>query len=173
MEVNVRYPVRTSVAVISAIAVGGFIADMEAQRRAPDQAQAKQGIQVSLNVATETFRSSDPGKCTYAPTASIYQTVSELWRVQQSGDGRSLAMSFWKPKDGSGDMVTLSVSSGSTSYEVNTVRGGRPTSGSGKVTFQKSGDGGTFTVDAKTKSGAAISGTIQCDTFAPHIAEGG
>jgi hypothetical protein len=105
--------------------------------------------------------------------ASIFQVVSELWSVQQSADGRSLSLSYWKPKDGSDGMVTLSVNSGSTSHEVNTVRGGGPTSGSGTVTFQKSGDGGTFTIDAKTKTGAAISGTIHCDTFAPHMAEGG
>jgi hypothetical protein len=105
--------------------------------------------------------------------ASIFQVVSELWSVQQSEEDRSLSMSYWKPKDGSSDMVTLSVNSGGTSHQVNTVRGGGATSGSGKVTFQKTGDGGTFSIDAKTKSGAAMTGTIQCDTLAPHMAEGG
>ena len=59
------------------------------------------------------------------------------------------------------------------SQEVNTVRGGSATSGTGKVTFDKAGDGGTFTVEAKTKAGTVIAGRITCDTFAPHTAEGG
>jgi hypothetical protein len=146
---------------------------MAAQRRTPGQPQAKQAIQVSLKVGGQTYQSSEPGRCTHAPTASIYQIVSELWSVQQSSEGRSLAFSLWKPKDGSGDMVTISVSNGASSHEVTTVRGGAAASGSGKVTFEKSGSGGTFTVDARTRDGAAIAGTIKCDAFAPHIAEGG
>ena len=69
-------------------------------------------------------------------------------------------------------MVTLSVTSGGSSHQISTVRGGSPT-GSGKVTLEKAGNGGTFAVDAKTGNGTAISGTITCDTFAPHTAEGG
>jgi hypothetical protein len=33
--------------------------------------------------------------------------------------------------------------------------------------------GGAFTIDAKTKDGVVITGTITCDAFAPHIAGGG
>ena len=159
--------------VCGALSGVALVADVAAQRRAPGQAQATQGVQVSLKVGGETYQSSAPGKCTHAPVASIFQTVSELWSVQQSSDGRSLSLSFWKPKDGSGDMVTLSVSGGGSPQEVNTVRGGGPTSGSGKVTMEKSGAGVTFNVDAKAKSGAAITGTITCDSLAPHTAEGG
>lgn len=155
------------------IVVSSLVADVEAQRRVPEQADTKQGIQVSLNVGGQMYQSSEPGKCTHAPTAAIYKIVSELWSVQQSANGRSVALSLWKPKDGSGDMVTLSVRNGGSSHEVNTVRGGGTMSGSGKVTLEKAGNGGTFTVDAKTENGAAISGTIKCDAFAPHIAAGG
>jgi hypothetical protein len=104
--------------------------------------------------------------------ASIYNTVAELWSVQQSEAGQSLSLTLWKPKDGSGDMVTLSVTSGGVAHQVVTVRGGT-TTGSGKVTLEKSGNGGTFSVNAKSGSGNAISGTIKCDAFAPHMAEGG
>ena len=68
-------------------------------------------------------------------------------------------------------MVTLSVTSGNTSHQINTVRGGGASSGSG--TLEKSGNGGTFTVDAKAASGVAVTGTIKCDSFAPHVDEGG
>jgi hypothetical protein len=158
---------------MSAIALCGYVTTINAQRRAPGQAQANQAIQVALNAGGTTYQSSEAGKCTHAPVASIYNTVSEMWSVQQSSQGRSLALTLWKPKDGSGDMVTLSVTSGNVSHQVNTVRGGGATAGSGKVTLKPGGSGGTFTVDAKSSKGTAITGTITCDAFAPHVAEGG
>jgi hypothetical protein len=158
--------------VISAIAFSSLAADIDAQRRAPGRAEMKQQIQVSLKAGGQMYQSSEPGKCTHAPVASIYNVVSEMWSVQQASEGRSLALSVWRPKNGSGDMVTLAVTTGNTSQHVSTVRGGS-TTGSGKVTFEKSGNGGTFSVDARTSSGAAITGTIRCDAFAPHTAEGG
>ena len=167
------YQTNKSVSLVAIILAAGSITALSAQRRPAGETQAKQGIKVSLKVGGQTYQSSEPGRCTHAPTASIYQIVSEMWSVQQSQEARSLSLTFWKPKDGSGEMVTLSVSTGGSSHEVNTVRGGGATSGSGKVTFAKSGNGGTFTVEAKGKDGAPITGTITCDGFAPHGAEGG
>jgi hypothetical protein len=152
--------------------LGGLVLNADAQRRVPGQAQPQQAIQVALKVGGATYQSNQAGKCTHAPVASIYNTVAEMWSVQQNAQGQSLALTLWKPKDGSGDMVTLSVTNGNLSHQVDTVRGGTPT-GSGKVTLEKSGNGGTFTVDGKSKSGTQISGTIKCDAFAPHMAEGG
>ena len=166
------YRISRSICVMGAIALGGFITNVDAQRRLPGQAPVNQAMQVSLKVGSATYQSSQPGKCTHAPMASIYKTVAEMWSVQQSGEGHSLALTLWKPKDGSGDMVSLSVSSGNLSNQVNTVRGGM-TSGSGKVALEKSGNGGIFSVDVKTSSGTPVSGTIKCDAFAPHMAEGG
>ena len=151
----------------------GLSAAIAAQRRSPEQAPQKQGIQASLKVGGQTYQSSEPGQCTHAPVAAIYQIVSEMWSVQQSQQGRSLSFTFWKPKDGSADMITLSVGTGNGSHEVNTVRGGGTPGGAGKVTLAKNGKGGTFTVEAKSKDGALISGTITCAVFAPHGAEGG
>ena len=148
------------------------------QRRAPaasfDQAQGRPKVpmQVSLKIGAQGYESSTPGTCTHAPVASIYQVLSELWSAQQSEGGRSLSLAFWRPKDGSADMVSLSITSGPSSHRVSTVRG-TPLAGSGKVMLQPSGKGGVFTVDAKTPDGAAISGTIKCEVFAPHVAEGG
>ena len=161
------------VCAASAIAIGVLPVQIDAQRRPAGQASAKQGIQASLNVGGETYESNEPGRCTHAPTASIYQVVSQLWSVQQSSQGRSLTLTFWKPKDGSAEMVNLSVRNGDASHDVSTVRGGAATTGTGKVTFDKSGDGGTFTLEAVTKAGTVITGRITCDAFAPHMAEGG
>jgi len=162
------------VVIVSTIGVCGYFTDMSAQqRRVPHQAQPKPTVEVSLKVGGQTYQFSGPGRCTYAPTASIYQTVSEMWSAQQAAEDRSLALSVWKPKDGSGEMVTLSLASGNTSHDVSTVRGGGPASGSGKVTFEKSGAGGRFILDLKTNKGSAITGTIKCGAFAQHVAEGG
>ena len=167
------YRIQPRVCVITAVVITGFICGVEAQRRVPGQAPPKQSINVALKVGGQAYESREPGQCTHAPAASIYSIASEMWSVQQSADGRSLALTLWKPKDGSGDMVTLSVSSGNSSRQLTTVRGGGTPSGSGKVTLAKSGAGGTFTIDAKTGDGAVITGTVTCDAFAPHVAEGG
>ena len=45
--------------------------------------------------------------------------------------------------------------------------------GNAKVSMEQSGKGGTFTVYAKSAEGADIIGTIKCEAFAPHVAEGG
>jgi hypothetical protein len=167
---------RTVVCGIAVAAVGSGWISLHAtgqQRRAPAAAaESKVPAQVSLNIGAQRYESSVPGKCTHAPVASIYQAVSELWSAEQSEDSRSLHLSFWRPKDASGDMVSLSITSGRSSHRVSTVRGA-PLAGSGKVTLQPSGKGGVFTVDAKTPEGAAITGTIKCEVFAPHVAEGG
>lgn len=160
------------VCFVSALALGGFVANLGAQRRAPGQAPVNQTMQVALTVGGATYQSSQAGKCTHAPVASIFKTMAEMWNVQQNADGRSLSLTLWKPMNGSGEMVTLSVTNANVSHQVNTVRGGEVT-GTGKVTLEKAGAGGTFRVDAKTSSGTPISGTIKCDAFAPHNAEGG
>ena len=162
----------SALGIATAIALAGSI-HIDAQRRAPGEAPAKQGIQAALKVGTQTYDSKAPGRCTHAPMAAIYNVVSQMWSVQQSSDGGSLSLTFWRPKDGSGDMVNVSIDTGSSSHNVSTVRGGGPVEGTGKVTLAKSGAGGTFTLDARAKNGTALTGTIKCDAFAPHIAEGG
>ena len=159
--------------VVTAIGLTGAFIHAEAQRRVPGEAPAKQAIQTTLKVGSQVYQSNEPGRCTYAPVAAIYQVVSQMWSVQQMTEGRSLALTLWRPKDGSADMVTLSITIGNASHDVNTVRGGGPVQGAAKVAFEKSGTGGTFTVDGRAKDGTAITGTIKCDAFAPHTAEGG
>jgi len=157
-----------------ALAAGSGMIAVQAtgQIRRQGPADAKIPIQVSLKVGGEAFESSAAGKCTYAPKASIYNVVSELRSVELSAGGRSTHLTWWHPLDGSADMMNLSVTSGSGSHEVSTVKGGQM-NGSGTVKFEKSGNGGTFTIGAKTARNVAIAGTIKCDSFAPHIAEGG
>ena len=64
-------------------------------------------------------------------------------------------------------MITLAVSDGGKRLDVNTVKGRQQTqtTGSGSVKLTAAGKGGTFTINAKTASGGAISGTITCEAF--------
>jgi len=141
-------------------------------RRLPNEPESQgSAMKVALVAGGQRYESSAPGHCTHAPTASIYGVVSELWTAQQSDNGKSLSFSLWQPKDGSRPMVSLTVTSGKT-HRVSTVRGAE-IAGSAKATLEPAGKGGTFTVYAKSAEGADIIGSIKCEAFAPHIAEGG
>ena len=141
-------------------------------RRMPPPVETQgSAMKVSMMAGGQRYESSAPGHCTHAPTASIYGVASELWTAQQSDNGKSMSLSLWQPKDGSRPMVSLTVTSGKT-HRVSTIRGSE-TAGNAKATLEPSGKGGTFTVYAKSAEGADIIGSIKCDAFAPHIAEGG
>lgn len=129
-------------------------------------------MKVSLTAGGQRYESSAAGKCTHAQTASIAGVASELWTAEQSDTGKSLKLSLWQPKDGTRPMVSLAVTSGSSSHRVSNVRGAA-TMGNAKASFEPSGKGGTFTVYAKSAEGVDIIGTIRCDDFTPHAAEGG
>jgi hypothetical protein len=157
--------------VMVVIVGGGAMA--EQIRRAPN-APEKSGtsMQVSLMAGGQRYESSAPGQCTHAPVASIYGVASELWTAQQSDNGKSVNFSLWQPKDGSRPMVSMTVTSGTTSHRVSTIRGAA-IAGNAKASLEPSGKGGTFTVYAKSAEGADVTGRIKCAAFAPHIAEGG
>jgi hypothetical protein len=125
-------------------------------------------IEVSLKVGGQAYVAKGLGSCTHAPKASIYNVPAQLWSVSQQGDGGLVQLTLWKPADGSANMFSLSVKN----TAISTVKGGQVT-GAGTVTLVPSGKGGTLTVDAKTRTGEAITGTIKCEAFTPHIADGG
>jgi hypothetical protein len=126
-------------------------------------------ISVDLKVGNEQLQGSGNGTCTHAPQASIYDIRSQMWSAAyQTDKGQSVQLTLWRPIDKSGDMFNLSANAAT----VSTVRKGTP-SGSGTVTFEPAGKGGTFRLNAKAANGSAISGSIKCDAFLPHVAEGG
>ena len=128
-------------------------------------------LEVSLKAGAASYDVKAQGTCTHAPRAGIYGVLSEQWMVRQEEDNRSVQLVFWKPADGSAPMFSLSLN-GKTNMSVSTVRGGQ-VSGGGTVTFEPSGKGGTFTVDAKAKSGETITGTLKCEAFTRAVSEGG
>jgi hypothetical protein len=163
-----------TIAWCGVLAVGPIAAE---QRRVTgaDARKTTVGVTASLKAAGESYDLSGPARCTHAPMAAIYGIVSEQWTVEQSEGTRSLNLTLWKPKNGSGEMFTFSVSPGRRAHSVNTVKAGNAPapSGSGTVKLAPAGSGGTFTIDAKTADGAAITGTVKCDEFLAAVAEGG
>ena len=136
------------------------------------QGSAEVPLEVSLKVGGAAYVAKGQGACTHARQASIYDVRAEMWSVRQTGEGgSSVELTFWKPSDGSASMFSLSLNA-TKSVSISTVKGGQVT-GSGSVNLSPSAKGGTFTVDAKTRAGEAVAGTIKCEAFTPAIAEGG
>lgn len=152
-----------------------FTSAVSAQRRTAPAKTAQVGVEIALQVAGQPYRFEGNAACTHAPVASIYAVASEMWSVQQSDGQRSIALTLWRPKSTSGDMFSLNVRTGGKSFAVNTVKAGGESAvqGSGKVTLTTSGAGGTFTINATTTNGAAITGTLKCSAFTDAVAEGG
>ncbi len=149
---------------------------VQAQQRRPPAAQKSAvGVTIALKVGANKYDFTGQASCTHAPTAAIYGVVSEQWNIEQSDGSRALHLTLWRPKNGSSDMFTLSVSGVSGSQTVNTVKASSAPApeGSGSVTLAALGTGATFTIEAKTATGSAVTGTIKCDAFTPAIAEGG
>jgi hypothetical protein len=164
-----RRSLRALAAAAVAITLGTVLARADQVRR---QGPAEVPLEVSLKVGGVAYEAKGQGSCTHAPKASIYDVAAEMWSVRQRSDARSsVALTFWKPSDGSPTMFSLSVTH-TKSTSISTVKGGQVT-GSGTVTLSTSGKGGTFTVAAKTSAGEAVAGTIKCEAFTPAIAEGG
>lgn len=166
-------PPRPFPLAVAAVLVLTSLASARIQRRPAGQQKPTVAIETSLQAGGERIASSASGRCEHAPMASLYDVISEMWRVEQTDDaGKGVTLTLWAPKDGSARMFTLSVSGGGTSHSVQISRK-QPSQGSGTVTLEPSAKGGTFKIDAKTAKGTAITGTIKCSAFTPAIAEGG
>ena len=162
--------------VLTALCVGLCAPALFAQRRANGvPAGTLVPITIGLTVGTEPFQLKGNGKCQHAPQASIYDVLAEQWSVQHSEGDRSLSLTMWRPKKGSGDMLTLSVNTGSRSHSITTVKAPNsgPTRGSGTISLASAAKGGTFTIEAATREGTRITGTIACGAFTAAVAEGG
>ncbi len=161
---------------ISVVCAGSLVlaSAAVAQRRIPGDKKPTVAVVIALKAGAEAYQFNGQATCTHAPVASIYQVVSEQWMVQQSDGARSLQLTFWKPKNGSPEMFSLSLSAGRGTHTVDTVNvGAAKPQGSGTATLATAGGGGTFTISAKAADASAITGTIKCDAFTAATAEGG
>jgi hypothetical protein len=133
--------------------------------------RAQTNATIALKMGASSYDYTGQARCEHLPKGSIFGTLAERWTVQQHDGTRSMSLTLWKPLAGGDNLITLSLSNGNKSQEVSTT--GTPKQGSGSITFEPAGPGGTFVVNATSAQGAKISGTVKCEAFTPAIAEGG
>ena len=140
------------------------------------QANTTVPVTIALKVGGNAYNFSGQAACRHAPRAAIYGMLAEQYGVEHNGEGASVTLTMWRPKQqGSEDIFSLGVTVKGKSHDVDTVKvgsQGQPR-GSGKVTFVPAGSGGTFRLDATDAAGVRIAGTITCDAFtAPEAVAG-
>ena len=158
---------RFTVPVIAVCLLAAPVAAIaQARRQAPEQKTVP--VTLDLKIGSEAVQGTGAGRCTHAPMASIYDVRSQMWTAAYEANGKPVQLTFWRPTDKSADMFGLQASR----LNISTVRGGTP-SGSGTVTFEPAGKGGIFKIQAKAADGTTVAGSIKCEGFLPHVAEGG
>ena len=167
--------------VIASLALVGISALSHAQVRARRPmdvrgagAEESTKVTLALAVGAKRYEQTKVGRCTYTPTASIYNTLAAMWSVQSAvSSNSSLAMTVWRPVRGDTTaQLNFNVNEGSTRQRIATVKGGEIL-GSGTVQVTKRGPGGRFEISGKTAEGASISGHIDCEKFAAPMPVGG
>ena len=133
--------------------------------------EAKSSATIALKVGAAAYDFTGQATCEHLDKGSIYDVVAERWSVEQQDGSRNLHLNVWKPVAGGENLISLFISTGGKRYEVNTT--GPTKEGSGTILFAPEGKGGTFTIKAKSKDGATISGTVKCTAFSPAIAVAG
>jgi hypothetical protein len=156
----------------AALAQVGVIAAATAALSSPARAQAAP-VKMSVTVAGKTQELRGTGRCGHEPQASIYGTRAALWLIEYHNAESRISLSYWRPKaTGAEDQFQLSVTRGSGSHVISTVKRGSPT-GSGRSTFRPTATGGRFEVSGKAGDGAPLQVTIECARFGGITAEGG
>jgi hypothetical protein len=131
-------------------------------------------IQVDLRVAGAPYVVSSRGTCLAQPHGTLYEVAAAQWNARHRDPQRYANLAFWRVQ-GVGDQFTLGVMVGPTLHRVSTVsvKGRGTRQGRGSVTMTPKGTGGTFTIDATADTGAHITGTITCGTFAAPVEDNG
>ena len=165
--------------IVMCIAAATLIcsAPITAQRRPAGSppVDEKTVVAIDLQVNGAPYALKGQGICHHVAKGSIYDTPAERWSVRQFDAGRSIALTLWRPVNGTGDMLTLAITSGGKRHDVNTVKNPRAagTTGSGNARLASKGAGGVFTLDATAASGAKINGTVACEKFTvPELVAG-
>ena len=124
-------------------------------------------VTLALAVGRQQYNETGLGRCTYTPTASIYNTLAAMWNVEYAPSGsRSLTMTVWRPLAGdTTPQLNLYIGDGPTRYRIATVKGSELL-GKGSVQIIKHREGGRFEITGSSAEGAAVRGSITCEKFA-------
>lgn len=162
----------TTVLAVAALAVAALALPAHAQVRVPRGPAATAAptttVTVALAAGGRRLDATGQGRCQHAPRAAIYDVPAAMWMVQLTpADGGSLALTVWRPVGGGGaTQFSFALARGGATHRIATVKGGT-LEGAGTATLRPAGDGGEFTIDGTTASGATVRGTIRCARFSP------
>jgi hypothetical protein len=131
-------------------------------------------VEIALQIGGTSYRYNGEANCRRAE-GSVYEIRATQYSVSQRAGKDSLNMTLWRPKDGAPDMLVLNVSVGGKRHDIDTVksRTKRDARGSAKLSFEPSGRGGTFRIEAVAGDGEKVAGTVKCAAFGAVRAEGG
>jgi len=165
----------TLLAVVAALVTTA--SDAAAQRRAvggPTQENAE--ISITAHLGKESYSSKASGSCKYEPSASIYDVPSALYMVDAQGRNggkiKQLNLTLWRPKNGSADQVSLSLTTEAKDTRID-VNPRSPAVGTASVEVRPSSSGGTFELKGKDAKGIPLNLTVVCPSFDGVVAEGG
>jgi hypothetical protein len=137
---------------------------------------APEPVTIAVAIGGKSYQASGQGECQYAPIASYRDMRAAMWSVEYSSESKdgltSLHLTAWRPLAGGAHQMSLYVGIGSVNHRIDTVKGSE-NAGTGTVSVEVKGEGGTFTVDGKDEKGTAIKGTIECAKFSPQDAVAG
>ena len=133
-------------------------------------------VDIAVTVKGKSLRAQGAGECKHEPNASIYSAPALLWRVEY-GDPKGteiqhLSLTVWQFKNGGENQMSLALKTGTESFSIATVKGGKIV-GTGSVTFQPDRSGGWFEAQGADARDATIMAKITCPSFGNIIAEGG
>ena len=133
-------------------------------------------VTISGKVGRRSYQSAGPGSCRHTPSAAIYGVPAALWMVALTGSDdaavKSMNLTLWKPKNGSPQQFSLSLTAGSSTHRID-VGGRGEQVGSGKASVAAKGAGGRIEISGKDDSGQALELVVDCPAFAGVEAEGG
>jgi hypothetical protein len=125
-------------------------------------------ITIALTADGKTVRSGGAGVCEHTDSGWIYGVAAALWRVEfadAEGPIDHMGLTVWRHRSGDGpDQFSLIVQTEGGSHRIDTVQGGDPV-GSGRVTVEPGGEGGSFEVEGRDAAGVAIRLEVTCARF--------
>ena len=158
-----------SIALFCLVAAGALPASAQ-------ESQNDGSLMISAKVGRKSYESAAQGSCRHTSAAAIYGVPAALWMVGLTGSEdaaiKSMNLTLWKPKNGSPQQFSLSLSTGSSSHRID-VGGRGEQVGSGNASVVTAGAGGRIEVSGKDEAGKAIELVIRCPVFAGVEAEGG
>jgi hypothetical protein len=131
-------------------------------------------LTIVAEVGGRRYTGSGTGECIVESDGTIYDAPTAMYAARFSGDGplRTLNLTAWRLKDGSGTQTTLWLEIGETSHRIATLPQGERF-GRAATEVRLAGKGGAIVVEGVDGTGTPIRLTATCGTFVENTEENG